>query len=51
MSLNNLGRNLACAALLALFPMTLPAALPADVDGTPMPSLAPTVTSISSRQS
>ncbi len=41
MSLNNLGRNLACAALLALFPMTLPAALPADVDGTPMPSLAP----------
>lgn len=41
MSSKNPWRSLMCAALLALFPMAVPAALPADVDGTPMPSLAP----------
>lgn len=34
-------RRIACAALFVLFPLAASAALPADVDGTPLPSLAP----------
>lgn len=34
-------RRIACAALFVLFPLAASAALPADVDGRPLPSLAP----------